>query len=80
VAQRGAARKGSSAAKTAAEPARRVAASKPEVWYIEAQGRPSLDPLPVAAPAKGTSVAELEPRHLRQRRMQALYAGGHQPE
>jgi hypothetical protein len=82
VAQRAAPRKGSSAAKAAAEPARRVAASKPEVWYLEAQGRPSPASLPAAAdPAKTTSVAELEPRHLRQRRTQALYAGSRgQPE
>jgi hypothetical protein len=75
-------RKGS-AAKAAPEPERRVAASKPEVWYIEAQGRPSLAPLPVpASPTKTASVAELELRHARQqRRMQALYGGGHgQPE
>ena len=83
VAQRGGPRKAASAAKEAAEPARRVAVSKPEVYYLEAQGRPALATLPVApVPTKTASVAEVESRHLRQqRRMQSLYAGSHgQPE
>ena len=83
VAQRAAPRKAASAAKEAAEPARRVAVSKPEVYYLEAQGRPALAVLPVApVPTKTASVAEGESRHLRQqRRMQSPYAGGHgQPE
>ena len=77
IAQRTAPRKGSSSAK-ALPPDRQIAASKPEVWYLEAQGRPSLAPLPAPAPAaRTTSVADLR----QQRRMQALYAGGHgQPE
>ena len=83
VAQRAAPRKATSAAKEAAEPARGVAVSKPEVYYLEAQGRPALAVLPVApVPTKTASVAEVESRHLRQqRRMQSPYAGGHgQPE
>jgi hypothetical protein len=78
VAQRAPPRKGTPAAKQ--EPANRVAVSKPEVWYLEAQGRPSLAPLPVSARPAKTAVAELEPRHLRQQR-RLLYAGGRgQPE
>jgi hypothetical protein len=75
-------RKRALAARSAPEPDR-VAVARPEVWYIEAQGRPTLALLPTTHARKASAVAELEPRHLRQqqRRMQSLYAGGHgQPE
>jgi len=70
-------RKGSSPAR-AAPPAPRVAAAKPEVWYLEAQGRPAELTTAPDRSRSTASVAEVDARHLRQqRRMQALYAGGH---